>query len=116
VEAAYYRPADWWNASTALVYAAHQQPPPLEVVEAMNDWQLLNWVLPTLYEWAGLKDEYNPEGGIQKTWVAALRAGQYPGRPRTGDRAFGDPTEGWWAEFESGLLIFKRDGTMSWTG
>ena len=49
----------------------------------MNDWQLTNWVLGSLYDWAGLKDAFNPEGGIQRTWVAAVRAGRYPGRPRT---------------------------------
>jgi hypothetical protein len=116
VEAAYHRPADWWNASTALVYAEHQQPPPLEVVEAMNDWQLINFVLGPLYEWAGLADQFNPESGICKAWVAALRAGAYPGRPRTGERPYGSPPEGVWQECESQLLIWKPDGTVSWTG
>ena len=116
VEAAYWNPTDWWNAATALVLAEGSTPPPPEVIEAMTDWQLINWVLATFYEWQGLSDQFNANGGIQKCWVAALRAGHYPGRPRTGDRAFGEPTEGWWAEFEGGLLIFKTDGEMSWTG
>lgn len=116
VEAAYWNPSEWWTAATALVMAEGSTPPSPEVVETMTDWQLINWVLATLYEWAGLQGEFNPNGGIQRCWVAALRAGHYPGRPRTGDRAFGSPTEGWWAEFENGLLIYKQDGDMSWTG
>jgi hypothetical protein len=116
VEASYWNPHQWWSAATALVMAEGQSPPPEEVVITMTDWQLINWVLATLYSWAHLDDQFNPTGGIQKCWVAALRAGHYPGRPRTGDRAFGDPTEGWWAEFENGLLIYKADGEMSWTG
>lgn len=116
VEAAYYAPSSWWSGAAALVLAESQQPVPPEVVITMTDWQLINWVLATLYDWAGLGHEFNHDGGIQKCWVAALRAGHYPGRPRTGDRAFGNPTEGWWAEFENGLLIYKPDGDMSWTG
>lgn len=116
VEDAYWSPREWWNAATALVLAEGSEPIPPEIVVTMTDWQLVNWVLATLYEWAGLKDQFNPNGGIQKCWVAALRAGHYPGRPRTGDREFGSPVEGWWAEFESGLLIYRTDGEMSWTG
>lgn len=92
------------------------EPPTPEQVKAMNDWQLINFVLQPLYEWAGLSDAFNPQGGIQKCWVAALRAGVYAGRPRTGDRPYGDPEEGWWAEFDHRVLIYKADGTMSWNG
>ena len=115
VEAEYWDPYVWWNAATALVLAEGNQPIPPEVVMAMNDWELTNYVLSTLYEWAGIG--FNPDGGMAKTWVAAVRAGHYPGRPRTDDRQYGlGEGDGWWAEFESGLLIYKRDGTMSWTG
>ena len=114
VEAAYWNPSVWWAAATALVMAEGSAPIPPEVVTAMNDWQLTNYVLAQLYEWAGIS--FNPDSGIAKTWVAATRAGYYPGRPRTTDREYGTPLDGWWAEFESGLLIFKTDGTMSWTG
>ena len=117
VEAEYWNPHDWWNAATALVYAEGAQPIPPEVVMAMSDWELTNYVLAQLYDWAGLKDAFNPDGGIQKTWVAATRAGHYPGRPRTDDRRYGEGEgDGWWAEFEGGVLVYKRDGTMSWTG
>lgn len=116
VEAAYWNPWDWWNSATALVLAEGNQPIPPEVVEAMNDWEIINYVLVNLYEWAGLSHEFNPESGICKTWVAALRAGQYPGRPRTGERPYGDPVEGVWQECDQQLLIWKNDGTMSWTG
>ena len=91
-------------------------PPEPERIKAMNDWQLTNFVLQPLYEWAGLADQFNPEGGIQRCWVAALRAGVYAGRPRTGDRPYGDPVEGFWAEFDHRVLIWKNDGTMSWNG
>jgi murein DD-endopeptidase MepM/ murein hydrolase activator NlpD len=117
VQTAYWNPRAWWDAATALVMAESHQPIPPEVVEAMNDWELTNYVLAQLYEWAGLQHAFNPDGGIQKAWVAATRAGHYPGRPRTDDRPYGEGEgDGWWAEFESGLLIYKRDGTMSWTG
>lgn len=100
----------------ALVPLVPPEPVPPEMVDAMSDWQLINFVLQPLYEWAGLAGEFNPEGGIQKTWVAAVRAGHYPGRPRTGDREYGLPAEGWWAEFDHAVLIYKQDGTMSWEG
>ena len=85
-----------------------------DMASAMSDWQLTNYVLAQLYEWAGIP--FNPEGGIPKTWVAALREGVYCGRPRTDDRPYGEPLEGWWSEFESRVLIYKADGTMSWNG
>jgi hypothetical protein len=115
VEAAYWNPTQWWQAATALVLAEAEQPIPPEVVMAMSDWELTNYVLKQLYDWAGIA--FNPDGGMAKTWVAAMRAGHYPGRPRTDDRRYGEGEgDGWWAEFESGLLVYKRDGTMSWTG
>ena len=114
VEQAYYDPRAWWNGATALVLAEGQQPIPPEVVMAMTDWQLTNWVLATLYEWAGVP--FNPNSGLSKCWVAALRAGVYPGRPRTEERPFGEPNEGVWAEFDYRVLIYKNDGEMSWNG
>ena len=114
VEAAYWSPMDWWRAATALVLAEGNQPIPPEVVELMTDWQLTNWVLATLYEWQQIP--FDPNSGICKAWVAAVRAGHYPGRPRTGERPFGDPQEGVWQECEQQLLIYKNDGEMSWTG
>ena len=88
----------------------------------MNDWELTNYVLAQLYEWrnAGRAPDdvipFNPESGLAKTWVAAVRAGHYPGRPRTDERRWGDPHQGVWAEFDYGVLVYKNDGTMSWTG
>lgn len=115
VEAAYWNPSAWWNAATALVHAEGSAPPPPEVVEAMSDWELTNYVLAQLYQWAGVP--FNPDGGMAKTWVAALRAGVYAGRPRTDDRRYGEGDgKGWWAEFEHRVLVYNRDGTMSWTG
>ena len=115
VEAAYHDPYSWWSAATALVYAEGDRPIPPEVVEAMSDWELTNYVLAQLYEWAGIP--FNPEGGMAKTWVAALRANVYAGRPRTDDRVYGEGDgKGWWAEFDHRVLIYNRDGSMSWTG
>jgi len=122
VEAAYHNPWSWWSAATALVYAEGNQPPPAEVIKAMNDWELTNYVLAQLYEWtnAGRRPEdvipFNPDGGLAKTWVAAMRANVYPGRPRTDERKWGDPNQGVWAEFDYRILVYKNDGTMSWTG
>ena len=80
----------------------------------LSDWELTNYILAQLYEWA--KVPFNPEGGIPKTWVAALRHGVYAGRPRTDDRPYGDPISGWWAEFEGRVLVYGADGRMSWNG
>jgi len=94
-------------------------PPTPEEVALMTDWELINYVLAPLYAWAGMAAAFNPDGGIQKCWVAALRAGVYAGRPRTGDRPYGsaaNPEAGWWAEFEHRVLIYHQDGTMSWNG
>ena len=77
VEDEYWNPSDWWNAATGLVYAEAGKPPTVEVIMAMNDWQLTNWVLATLYEWAGLP--FNPDSGLTQGWVEALRAGVYAG-------------------------------------
>jgi hypothetical protein len=86
----------------------------------MTDWELTHWVLQPLYAWAGLEAAFNPDGAIAKCWVAAVRAGHYPGRPRTADRPYGGEGDaapaGWWSEFEQELLIAKADGTLSWTG
>lgn len=114
VEAAYWNPSVWWAAASALVYAEAEHVPPQEVVKAMNDWELTNYVLAQLYEWAGVP--FDPESGIAKTWVAAMRDKCYPGRPRTEERHYGNPDLGVWAEFDYGVLIWKNDGTMSWTG
>jgi hypothetical protein len=115
VEAAYHNPSTWWQAATALVLAEGGQPVPPEVVTNMSDWELTNYVLAQLYEWNNIP--FNPDSGMAKTWVAALRAGVYAGRPRTDDRVYGEGDgKGWWAEFESRVLIYNRDGSMSWNG
>lgn len=108
-------------ALTPLPEVLPPAPPTPEEVASMSDWQLINFVLQPLYEWAGLADEFNPKAGLTKTWVAALRAGVYAGRPRTGERHYGsedgkNPDEGVWAEFDHRVLIYKHDGTMSWNG
>lgn len=116
VEAAYWSPNSWWYAAKALVLAEGGEPVPPEAVKAMTDWEIINWVLRTLYEWQNLSSEFNPDSGVCKAWVAALRAGHYPGRPRTGERPYGDPGAGVWQECEQQLLIWTNDGTASWTG
>lgn len=116
VEAAYWAPSEWWAAASALVLAEGQQPIPPEVVMVLNDWQIKNWIMPDLWAWAGI--EYNPEAGTSQGWVNALRAGHYLGRPRTGERPYGEGDDaGVWVEFESGLLVYRlRDDEASWTG
>jgi murein DD-endopeptidase MepM/ murein hydrolase activator NlpD len=122
VEAAYYDPRQWWEGAKALVLAEGGEPVLPETVQAMDDWQVANWILATLYEWANASrppDQqipFNPSSGLSKTWVAALRAGHYAGRPRTDERAWGDPKTGVWAEFDYNVLVYRNDGVMSWTG
>jgi murein DD-endopeptidase MepM/ murein hydrolase activator NlpD len=114
VEAAYWNPSSWWAAATALVLAEGQQPIPPEVVEVLNDWEVLNWVMPDLWAWAGVP--YNPEALTSKAWLQELRQGRYRGRPRTADRGYGDG-RGSWAEFDLGVVVTRADsGEWSWTG
>ncbi|RPJ64154.1 MAG: hypothetical protein EHM23_00265 [Acidobacteria bacterium] len=91
------------------------QPEP-EKIMLMSDWELRNWVLQDLYAWAGI--DYNPDAGTAQGWVNALRAGHYLGRPRTGERPYGEGGGvGVWVEFDYGVLVFRfSDGAASWTG
>jgi hypothetical protein len=91
------------------------QPEP-EKIMLMSDWELRNWVLQDLYAWASI--DYNPDSGTAQGWVNALRAGHYLGRPRTGERPYGqDGGVGVWVEFDYGVLVFRfSDGAASWTG
>lgn len=114
VEDAYFRPASWWQAASALVLAEGQQPIPPEVVSMLSDWEMLNWVMPDLWGWAGVG--YNPESLTAKAWLQELREGRYRGRPRTDDRPYGDG-RGHWAEFSSGVVVTRTDsGEWSWNG
>lgn len=114
VEAAYWSPSSWWAAATALVLAEGNQPIPPEVVEVLSDFEVLNWVMPDLWQWAGVP--YNPDGLTSKAWLAELRAGRYRGRPRTADRPYGDG-RGDWAEFDAGVVVTNSGtGEWSWTG
>lgn len=112
VEEAYWNPYTWWDMAKARVMAEGGD---VASMQAMNDWELTNWVLATLYEWAGIP--FNPGSGLAKTWVEALRNGVYAGRPRTAERPFGEGDgSGVWAEFDYRVLMYKADGTMSWNG
>lgn len=115
VEAAYWKPSEWWSAATALVLAEGKQPIPPEVVAMLSDWEVLNWVMPDLWAWAQVA--YNPEALSSKAWLAELRAGRYRGRPRTTDREYGDPVRGAWAEYDGGVVVTRSDtGAWSWQG
>ncbi len=114
VEAAYWDPWSWWAAATALVLAENQEPIPPEVVEVLSDFEVLNWIMPDLWGWAGVP--YNPDGLTSKAWLAELRAGRYRGRPRTADRRYGDG-RGDWGEFDYGVVVTRSDsGEWSWEG
>ena len=114
VEAAYWNPTAWWQAATALVLAENHQPIPPEAVAMLSDWELLNWVMPDLWAWAGVP--YNPEALTSKAWLQELRQGRYRGRPRTSDRGYGDG-RGAWCEFDYGTVVTRSDsGEWSWTG
>ena len=116
VEAAYYRPLTWWQAATARVLADANQPIPPEVVAMLSDWELLNWVMPDLWGWAGVP--YNPEALTSKAWLKELREGRYRGRPRTADRPYGEgDAAGHWAEFDAGVVVSRTaGGEWSWHG
>jgi hypothetical protein len=92
------------------------EPPPKEQIMLMEDWQIKNWVLSDLYQWAGIP--YNPEAGTAQAWVLALRDGVYLGRPRTEERGYGEgDMAGCWVEFDHGVLFFRfSDGQYSVRG
>ena len=78
-------PQAWFWATVAK---AGQGVPPPEEAEMLNDWELLHWVMPELWGWQTIP--YNPEALTSKAWLEELRQGRYRGRPRTGDRPYGD--------------------------
>jgi hypothetical protein len=92
------------------------EPPPVEYIMLMEDWQVRAWVLSDLYQWAGIS--YNPDAGTAQAWVLALRDGVYLGRPRTEERSYGEGEgAGCWIEFDNGVLMFRfSDGAWSVRG
>ena len=116
VEAEYHNPHVWWSTATAKVLAEGNQPIPPEVVSMLSDWEILNWVMPDLWQWAGVP--YNPEALTSKAWLKELREGRYRGRPRTDDRRYGEGNgRGHWAEFDAGVVVTRTDsGEWSWQG
>jgi hypothetical protein len=116
VEDAYWNPSQWWAAASALVIAEVDKPIGPEVVMLLEDWQVRSWILADLYAWAGI--EYNPESGTAQGWVNALREGTYLGRPRTGERSYGEgDSAGVWVEYDHGVLTYRlSDGEWSVTG
>ena len=117
VEAAYQNPQTWWQAATALVLAEGNRPIPPEVVADMSQWELVNYVLVDLYDWAGLKADFNPDSAINKAWADDLHAGRYHGRPRTAERRWGTPDRGGvWQEFDLGIAVWTQEQGASWNG
>jgi murein DD-endopeptidase MepM/ murein hydrolase activator NlpD len=120
VAAATLDPQQWFWASVtkagALANAGGGQPPPQEALEMLSDWEMLYWVMPELWGWQTIP--YNPEALTSKAWLQELRQGRYRGRPRTGDRPYGEGDEaGHWAEFEEGLCTTRTaSGEWSWQG
>ena len=82
----------------------------------LEDWQVLNWVMPEVWRAAGVP--YNPEALTSKAWLAELRAGRYRGRPLTDDRRYGEGDQaGHWCEFSHGLCATRTEGgEWSWNG
>jgi len=114
VENTYWNPSTWWSMATAKVLAEGNQPIPPEVVTMLSDWEVLNWVMPDLWRWAGI--DYNSEALTSKAWLKELREGRYRGRPRTADRSYGNG-RGFWAEFDYGTVVTRSDsGEWSWQG
>jgi hypothetical protein len=91
-------------------------PPTPEVLEMLDDWQVLHWIMPEVWDAAGVP--YDPNAGTSKAWLARLREGHYAGRPRTGERPYGEGDQaGVWVEFDQGVVCYRlTDGRASWTG
>jgi hypothetical protein len=107
-------PGDWFWASVAKADALSGGGIAPEVVAMLSDWELLNWVMPDLWAWAGLA--YDPEALTSKAWLQELRAGRYRGRPRTAARPYGDG-RGDWVEHDAGVVVTRSDtGEWSWQG
>jgi hypothetical protein len=113
-------PQAWFWASAAKAGDQTTEPTPIppEALKMLEDWQISNWILAPLFEWAGLADAFNPDSATSKAWIAELRAGRYRGRPRTGERPYGEGHDiGLWMEWEAGVLLYRvGDGATSWTG
>ena len=110
----YVRPADWWRELLAW-WAQHTAGQP-EAVEMLSDDQILHWIMPPLWDLAGIP--YNPDALTSKAWLGEFRAGRYRGRPRTVDMPYGtDDDAGHWCEYESGLVTTRSaGGEWSWQG
>ena len=82
----------------------------------LEDWQVLNWVMPELWGWAGVP--YNPEALTSKAWLAELRAGRYRGRPRTATALRGGRPGGPLGGVRGrGWCVTRTDsGEWSWNG
>jgi hypothetical protein len=82
----------------------------------LEDWQVLNWIMPTLWQDQGFA--YNPDSGVAKAWLARFRAGHYPGSPVTNEVPYGEGDEaGVWQQFAYGIVTYRtRDGGVSWVG
>jgi hypothetical protein len=91
-------------------------PPPPEDVAMLEDWQVKGWILAQLYQDAAVP--YNPDSGTAQAWCDRYRSGQYPGRPRSEERAYGDGDDaGVWVEFSHGVCLYRlSDGHVSWSG
>lgn len=109
-------PGDWFWGSVAKAEAMSGGGIAPEVVAMLEDWQVLNWLMPDLWQWADVP--YNPEALSSKAWLQELRQGRYRGRPRTADRPYGEGDQsGHWAEFEDGVLVTRTgSGEWSWNG
>ena len=105
-------PGRWFWQSVARA----GPPPAPEEVAVLEDWQVKGWLLAQLYADAGVP--YNPDSGTAQAWCDRYRDGQYPGRPRSAERAYGEGDEqGVWVEFELGVVAYRiADGEASWNG
>ena len=106
-------PQAWFWASATK--AGGWVPPP-ETATMLEDWQVLHWVMPEI--WQAAERPYNPDALTSSAWLAELRAGRYRGRPRSDDRPYGEgDLAGHWAEFEAGVCTTNAaTGGWSWSG
>jgi murein DD-endopeptidase MepM/ murein hydrolase activator NlpD len=112
VEAAYYRPLDWWNAASARVQGA-----PEEAVVALLSGAQTAAVQAVM--WNG--QPFNPDAAIAAAWRDEWHRGVWRGRALSPEELVPeDPAEGKPAGayqlFEDGCCVWLPGAPASWNG
>ena len=114
VEAAYYRPRDWWQAASAKVQGASEE----------ATMAILSGAQTAAVQAVVWGDQWNPaasEFAIPASWRDEWRAGRWRGAPLGGEQPIPqDDVEGKsagsWQLFEGGAACWLPDRPVSWNG